>query len=1139
MILIFPDAETLRLALTTGAISPAISRTAAVASHDDRGRLYVEPSQSFPRASLSELRRLGVDSARSCEVALTEHVYCWPQLLPLRRGERATARSEQTPVLFDLPAEQLGTVATEMLRLGNDRQSFRVLAATEADGERVLLRVVGPPYYTLLRAIENGALAQPTAYVECAPRVWVQVGYRHPLGERFKPSAGKLLLMQPPRRWTFLDEAPFRDIYEILDLALPDVATPFRETELAERLRVPLRLAHSGGTEAAELWVVRDEPIHQLDQLVQSADDQLLSRLAFAVGGSGDQTIVVLRARPSKSPPPVLVLNALGFRPYLKLPNLFLPCGTRLHPPLRRDAVRKRLADDPTIITWLQPHNDNGFTSESLADQAFRPLSEWVEYVLEHDRKPLEQWVQSTLFDFEPFVCKDDSPAKSPKKPAPERRRAPSVEPSSPKGKARQHTRSEPPPTEAEPEEESTPFAVPEKPNEVRQRLDALEARFLAASGSLDAPERQSLWPEMADLNAVLGNDDAAVCWLHALWTRDGDKTKWASRWVRTEFELARHSAEGRAALGREPIRLSTGQGSEAATSLDHLLAQPDPTTAEVRGLAAYLLKEAGRSTPPTALAERLNAVRHFLDAHDRLLPMRAAWLAWTSLARLAGGDVLALARARDRLLERLYQNGPRPEQELPSFLRFGNREVRRRSQSIGPWLRMLRDLVGRRCEHMDQGRLTPRDRSKTPACLDLVFAFGLTRLGEYEAAAQLQERAANQLTPGEEFHSFLLRCYGYRIGQAREGKPASGPLPDVFLDYHVWKGIHERGPYNWLREFSRIVEPHEGVRWALVYEASDPLAIKLAKLPQILDRKQLAGQCRALLGEHANDAGARARVLTAALKEAPRSGEEFAVTLLKQTAPALDALAPVQNDKLLPVRAELLEKALLVAAHFDQLDSVRALVVRFQRLLQQQTETGVPQALASPASRYLRSLRKLGMRQEIELLLRQMEEVFLQGRKPESFDAAEFQEPSERLLALVHLAAGWYYFGRDADADAIVNLARNVLLRGPLRQGWHPRGRTNLGCAYVNTLGHAPTEFAQRRIVELFEKLESVASSYVTTPGYCPLQVGLAESVILAVVSDEFTQGTQMRRLLDDDEYLIRKRIHEDLRAMMGRHEN
>src|SRR5262249_25159071 len=81
--------------------------------------------------------------------------------------------------------------------------------------------------------------------------------------------------------------------------------------------------------------------------------------------------------------------------------------GTRLHPPLRRDAVRKHLADDPMQVTWLYPGPDGTFTPESLPETAFRPLAAWVDYVLEHDHEPLRAWVESAQFSFEPFVCDD------------------------------------------------------------------------------------------------------------------------------------------------------------------------------------------------------------------------------------------------------------------------------------------------------------------------------------------------------------------------------------------------------------------------------------------------------------------------------------------------------------------------------------------------------------------------------------------------------------------------------------------------------------------------------------------------------------------------------------------------------------
>src|SRR6185437_5629605 len=78
---------------------------------------------------------------------------------------------------------------------------------------------VGPPYYSLLRAIDQlgGPGVAPHAFVERAPGVWVELGHAHPLAANIRPPKGKLLLLRPPRNWILLQDAPFRDVYEIVE----------------------------------------------------------------------------------------------------------------------------------------------------------------------------------------------------------------------------------------------------------------------------------------------------------------------------------------------------------------------------------------------------------------------------------------------------------------------------------------------------------------------------------------------------------------------------------------------------------------------------------------------------------------------------------------------------------------------------------------------------------------------------------------------------------------------------------------------------------------------------------------------------------------------------------------------------------
>src|SRR5262245_28057015 len=221
MILKFPDLDTLKLVLINGAVPPSVSLAPASAGFDEQGQLWLEPSVTPTRRAQDELKKPNVIVAKRSGAELSAEISCWLEMIPLVREAEFIALPEQTPVLFDLPSgEQLTRLATEILRLGNDRQGYRWLE--EKDGKsRALLRVIGPPYYSLLRALDSQGPQAPRAFVERAARVWVQLGYTHPLAERIKPPDKQVLLLRPPRQWTYLPEQSYRDIYDVLEFQLP------------------------------------------------------------------------------------------------------------------------------------------------------------------------------------------------------------------------------------------------------------------------------------------------------------------------------------------------------------------------------------------------------------------------------------------------------------------------------------------------------------------------------------------------------------------------------------------------------------------------------------------------------------------------------------------------------------------------------------------------------------------------------------------------------------------------------------------------------------------------------------------------------------------------------------------------------
>src|SRR5262249_24791837 len=159
-------------------------------------------------------------------------------------------------VLFELNADQFPGLVAEMLRLGNDRQGYRRLEA--ADSQTVLLRVVGPPYYSLLQALDFRAESAGAvrAYVERTPRVCFQRGSSHPLADHLQAPDGQIVLLRPPAEWVYLDEALFTDVYEAAEFRLPGGRTGWADAPPAGKLSVPLRLAAAARTDPAELWVL-------------------------------------------------------------------------------------------------------------------------------------------------------------------------------------------------------------------------------------------------------------------------------------------------------------------------------------------------------------------------------------------------------------------------------------------------------------------------------------------------------------------------------------------------------------------------------------------------------------------------------------------------------------------------------------------------------------------------------------------------------------------------------------------------------------------------------------------------------------------------------------------------------------------
>src|SRR5205085_415805 len=141
--------------LVTGAVPPAVTQTSASASFDDQGPVWVETAAKLSVTALNDLRKHGIAAVKSGGTPPSAQVASWLELLPLR-PDAGPEHFDSQSVLFDVAGgEAFARLVLEILRLGNDRITYRWLSETDDQGDgRALVRVAGPPYYSLLRAID-------------------------------------------------------------------------------------------------------------------------------------------------------------------------------------------------------------------------------------------------------------------------------------------------------------------------------------------------------------------------------------------------------------------------------------------------------------------------------------------------------------------------------------------------------------------------------------------------------------------------------------------------------------------------------------------------------------------------------------------------------------------------------------------------------------------------------------------------------------------------------------------------------------------------------------------------------------------------------------------------------------------------
>ncbi len=1085
-VLKFESEEALRFTITSGLVPDAVlSKPARTWSEGERA-IIVAPDGPVPAETLKKLALAGVGREPATKVAPSSSVVrCWAEIVGVvREQERAQGAAgdgaDTGQVLFVLSDDQsLVDLAAELIRLGCDRLEWRTA------GTVPMLRAGSPPYYTLLRALDGTSGVR--AFVPSPKgqdRVYVELGHEHPLARFLRPDPGQILLVSPSRdseraSFDMLPEGPFSDVYSLVDLRVPgpEDARALTNAHEPPRLAVTLRLARAAASEAASLWVLRDDAVAHVERLLASLPEETTSGLLFSMCRAGDETLVVLRSRAGGRT--TLEIDGEAYRAHASIPNLFLPCDGTLEPPLRRDRVRDLLAPDPDTVVWLRRRGAEGFQVEHVTDDAFQPLAEWVEYVIDTNAPVLEPWVRSCTFDFAAFVGVDPvAPRRAPppeeeEEAAPRRRRAARAE-------------ADPFPEPVRTPARTTDRRAPRQATLARAELDTnadatelseLEKELLAREGPADDPALRPIWARMAALNTSLGRRrDGALCWTRAVWELPA-----------AEIEAA---AGPWAAAERAAVR---------DASIGTLIALVEPGEEHAPALAAMTIAADDPSLP--AIAQDVSL---WLDRHDHTLDMRTAWLTRVALSRLAGGDRLGLARARDRVLARLH-GGLSVERDVPAFLRRAG---------AGRDAGQVEVLAARLAALLDRFDATKRKRSATEADPKLtgayvrfVVAFGAARLGRREWAVQLRDAATSALPKGDPLHGILARTYAARIGQALEALPAVTPLPP-----ELWAELNglaklDRYKIDRVRQCSKVLEPQERLDPILAFQRgeADPRGPEFAALRGLSETGAIESAVIGIMKQaRTSSVDERARLYDGVM-------DFFLLIPHERAMELLDEVVARSSDVPALRRVQLLEEALMIAGHLGEERFARTIFAMLEPLVTQVGPDGAAE-IAPLVAGMLRTLRRCGLKDEAARLLI-------------ATQAAATGKGTPQLIARLHTASALAFLDEMAGARPVFEEALTALSRDLAMPE-----RLQLTRAVARALGTAPLEYAVAGLDQLQAKLELVTDSFNTNTHVCLSVLDFMEALVLGYASDDLALGQQARKWLDEDEYLIRRRIHRDL---------
>jgi hypothetical protein len=433
---------------------------------------------------------------------------------------------------------------------------------------------------------------------------------------------------------------------------------------------------------------------------------------------------------------------------------------------------------------------------------------------------------------------------------------------------------------------------------------------------------------------------------------------------------------------------------------------------------------------------------------------------------------------------------------------------------------------------------------------LDLTFAYALARSGDGPAAQALLDDVGRPDAPGgrrgkhrphpsslEPHQRWLWDAYRDRVRRLLDGEPPTAPLSADLRrrlgELDPPAGGEQRQRAERFLKVSRVLDPFSRVDPFRHTRPQDPLGEALADLAAYTaprrkrddGAEQIELGFRALFKEHPQPRDTL-RILATAVPLSVRVGETFALDCVARVGPALERVGRWRDARDLIDRAELLEAAVGVAAHFGRQALIEGLLGGLHALLKDARGEVAGWVAAALGGGSFRFLSRLGLVDAARTLLDRMTDALTAGKSVGKYLGAPGLNRGVVYPALLRLAGGWFYFGQEEPARRALEAARAELFDGSMS----PDPRADLAAAYAAALGHAPARAALDGFAELFARLR------VTSYNAVLHRVKIVEAIALATGAEDFAADPRAKRWLDEDEYLVRRRIHADVaRALAG----